>query len=399
MPLLEIWKATKDSVLKMNLETIVKMAGDGQLKDGSETSLEFRQFLTEVDSKKLAEYATYCTDHAFTNSGQVLQDVVNEIGRRLGFAAENGRYQGVRNDIGYDGIWTSGSDCLVIEVKTTNAYTIKLDVIATYRDRLAEAGRVPHDSPILIVIGRDETESLEAQVRGSKHAWTMRIIGIEALIKLMEVNLSTSGKEVTEKIHTILKPIEYTRIDKIVDVIFTAAEDKDLEIDGAGEPLDYQDKPEQKTYATPQTTPREIIEQKKQVAIEELGLKLDKVLVKKKYSLYSDQSGDVHAAVAISKRYVRSEIFYWYAYHEVQRQFLSEATSGFMLFGMVDLDANFAVPYAKLEELREKLSSTIREDGREYKHIFIYVDGNKYTMRLRGGEEMDLSVYKIANSN
>ena len=64
MPLLEIWKATKDSVLKMNLETIVKMAGDGQLKDGSETSLEFRQFLTEVDSKKLAEYATYCTDHA-----------------------------------------------------------------------------------------------------------------------------------------------------------------------------------------------------------------------------------------------------------------------------------------------------------------------------------------------
>jgi len=27
MPLLEIWKATKDSVLKMNLETIVKMAG------------------------------------------------------------------------------------------------------------------------------------------------------------------------------------------------------------------------------------------------------------------------------------------------------------------------------------------------------------------------------------
>ncbi len=32
MPLLEIWKVTKDLVLKMNLETIVKMTGDGQLK-------------------------------------------------------------------------------------------------------------------------------------------------------------------------------------------------------------------------------------------------------------------------------------------------------------------------------------------------------------------------------
>ena len=66
-----------------------------------------------------------------------------------------------------------------------------------------------------------------------------------------------------------------------------------------------------------------------------------------------------------------------------------------MLFGMVDLDINFAVPYVKLEGLREKLSSTIREDGREYKHIFIYLDGDKYNMRLRGGEEMDLSAYAI----
>jgi hypothetical protein len=395
MPLLQIWKATKDSVLMMNLETIVKMAGDGQLKDGSETSAEFRKFLTEVDSKKLAEYATYCTDHAFTNSGQVLQDVVNEIGRRLGFTAENGRYQGVRNDIGYDGIWSAGSDSLVIEVKTTNAYTIKLDVIAAYRDRLAEVGKVLHDSPILIVIGRDETESLEAQVRGSRHAWAMRIIGIEALIRLMEVNLSTSSKEVTEKIHTILKPIEYTRIDKIVDVIFTASEDKDLDIDGVGEPLDYQDKTGQKVYATPQSTPKEIIEKKKQNAIEILGLKLDKVLVKKKYSLYSDQNGSVHAAVAISKRYERTEIFYWYAYHEVQRQFLSESIDGFMIFGMSDLDVVFALPYLKLEELRDKLNSTIREDKLEYKHIFIYVDGEKYTMRLKAGEEIDLSACRI----
>lgn len=247
----------------------------------------------------------------------------------------------------------------------------------------------------MIVIGRDETESLEAQVRGSRHAWAIRIIGIEALIKLMEVNLSTSSKEVTEKIHAILRPIEYTRIDKIVDVIFTASEDKDLDIDGVGEPIDYQDRAGQKLYATPQSTPKEIIEKKKQNAIEVLGLKLDKVLVKKKYSLYSDLNGGVHAAVAISKRYERSEVFYWYAYHEVQRQFLGESSTGFMVFGMSDLNVVFALPYLKLEELRDKLNSTIREDGREYKHIFIYVDGEKYTMRLKAGEEIDLSLYLI----
>ena len=230
MPLLEIWKATRESVLKMTLEAIVRIAGDGQLRDGSETSIEFRQFLTEVESEKLAEYATHCIENGFNGSGQVLQDVINEIGRRLGFVAENGRYQGVRNDIGYDGIWSCNSESLVIEVKTTDAYTIKLDVIARYRDRLVDAQRVPKDTPILLVIGRNDTESLEAQVRGSKHAWSMRIIGIDALIKLMEVNLSTLSNEVTEKIHTILRPFEYTRIDKIVDVVFTAAEDKENEI-------------------------------------------------------------------------------------------------------------------------------------------------------------------------
>ena len=121
MPLLEIWKATRESVVKMNLEAIVRISGDGQLKDGSEASREFRQFLTEVESEKLSEYANYCLTNAFTGSGQVLQDIINEVGRRLGFAAENGRYQGVRNDIGYDGIWTCGEECLVIEVKNTDA--------------------------------------------------------------------------------------------------------------------------------------------------------------------------------------------------------------------------------------------------------------------------------------
>ena len=397
MPLIDIWKATKDSVLKMNLESIVRIAGDGNLKDGNETSIEFRQFLTEVESGKLSEYATYCLEHAFNNSGQVLQDVINEVGRRLGFSAENGRYQGVRNDIGYDGIWSKGNESIVIEVKTTDAYTIKLDVIANYRDRLVEAGRVPADSPILLVIGRNDTESLEAQVRGSKHAWSMRIVGIDALIKLMEVNLTTSSKEVTEKIHAILKPIEYTRIDKIIDVIFTTAEDKDKELDYQEslevDALDSKSTP--KKGSTPQSTPKEIIEQKKQFSVNKLGEKFGKVLVKRKNSLFSDQHDELHAAVAISKRYERSEVFYWYAYHEVQRQFLSESKDGFMIYGMADAEFSFAIPYSKLEELRAKLNSTIRDNGLEYKHIFIYKSGDNFTMRLKSSEELSINEYRI----
>jgi hypothetical protein len=394
VPLLEIWNATRDSVLKMNLEAIVRIAGDGQLKDGSETSIEFRQFLTEVESEKLAEYATYCIENSFTSSGQVLQDVINEIGRRLGFKAENGRYQGVKNDIGYDGIWSSNGGYLVVEVKTTDAYTIKLDVIARYRDRLVEEQRVPKETPILLVIGRNDTESLEAQVRGSKHAWSMRIIGIDALIKLMEVNLSTLSNEVTEKIHTILRPFEYTRIDKIVDVVFTTAEDKENEI----EELEEVNVEESTGEVSSQVrAPKEILMQKKVDCIRRVSEKYQRPIQKKKHSMYADASDDIRVIASISKRYEKSETFYWYAYHdEPQRKFLAGAKTGLMIFGLTDQDVAFALPYELLESNWGNLYETTKKNGQVYKHIYIYLTNGKFYLRVREkGTEIDLTDYQL----
>ena len=80
MPLIEIWSATPKTVLGMLLPAVVNIATNGNiLKDGSEGSKDFRQYLTEIESGKLAQYATFCIENAFTDSGQVLQDVVNEI--------------------------------------------------------------------------------------------------------------------------------------------------------------------------------------------------------------------------------------------------------------------------------------------------------------------------------
>ena len=378
----------------MNLEAIIRIAGDGQLKDGSETSIEFRQFLTEIESEKLAEFATYCIENSFTSSGQVLQDVINEIGRRLGFKAENGRYQGVRNDIGYDGIWSSSNECLVVEVKTTDAYTIKLDVIARYRDRLVEENRIPKDTPILLVIGRNDTESLEAQVRGSRHAWSMRIIGIDALIKLMEVNLSTLSNEVTEKIHTILRPFEYTRIDKIVDVVFTTAEDKENEIEEL-EGIEIEETNE--SSSTQVRTPKEILIQKKSECIRKVSKKYERPIQKKKHSMYSDSLDEIRVIASISKRYEKSETFYWYAYHdEPQRKFLAEAKIGLMVFGLTDLDIAFAVPFEILESNWNNLYETTKKNGQVYKHIYIYLNNGKFFLRVREkGTEIELSKFAL----
>ena len=62
MPILDIWEKTSETVVAMSIQKIVSMAGDGSLKDGSETSAENRGFLSEIDSLLLrTTIKTFCS--------------------------------------------------------------------------------------------------------------------------------------------------------------------------------------------------------------------------------------------------------------------------------------------------------------------------------------------------
>src|SRR5215469_9910785 len=141
----------------------------------------------------------------FPKSGMVPQDLINELGRRLDYQVTNGRYQGTVNSIGHDGIWLSPEGHTIIaEVKTTDAYRISLDTIAGYKDKLIDAGRVSSQSSVLIVVGRQDTGELEAKVRGSRHAWDMRLISADALIKLVQLKEDAEGTDTGRKIRSLL---------------------------------------------------------------------------------------------------------------------------------------------------------------------------------------------------
>src|SRR4029077_13072872 len=112
----------------------------------------------------------------------------NEFGRRLEFEVENGLYQGKRNAIGYDGIWRANAEPdLLIEVKTTDYITVRLEKVAEYKEKLLTEGKLQKNTSILIVVGREDTGALEAQIRGSRYAWDMRLISIECLVKLIQI--------------------------------------------------------------------------------------------------------------------------------------------------------------------------------------------------------------------
>src|SRR5262245_10235598 len=128
MALLALWTSNPEALLSLSIEQIVSTAGDGKLRDESNCSKELRAFLSQVESDKLGEYAEQCLSSGFNKSGMVLQDIVNELGRRLEYTVVNGRYQGTSNAIGNDGLWRSPEGSyILIEVKTTDAYRVGLN--------------------------------------------------------------------------------------------------------------------------------------------------------------------------------------------------------------------------------------------------------------------------------
>jgi hypothetical protein len=372
MPLLSLWTSNPEAISQLSVEQIVATAGDGVLRDGSESAKEFRQYLREVGSAKLADYAQHCLVSKFERSGLVLQDVINELGRRLGFDVSNGLYQGTASSIGYDGIWRGPEgQTIIVEVKTTDAYRISLETVAGYRNRLLDTEQVTGDTSILIVVGRQDTGDLEAQVRGSRHAWDIRIVSIESLTKLVRLKENSAEIETGSKIRSVFRPVEYTRLDGLVDVIFTAATDIE-----AQEPDDDSPTSGPVNATMPSSwefTDAALLARKRDEIVDALSRKLDTRLLRNTRALYWSADHATRAVCTISKRYTkRSALPYWYAYHPQWDEFLSEASDGaaLMVLGCMDLDVAFAIPRPVIHALLPDLNTTTVERG-TYWHLHI----------------------------
>ena len=379
MPLIALWSSNRTAIDEFTIEQVVAAAGDGNLRDGSLCSEEFRGYLSEVTSSKLGLYIEHCLSKHFGKGGMVLQDLVNELGRRLDYKVTNGRYQGTSNAIGYDGIWASPEGhSIVVEVKTTDTYRIALDTIANYRNKLVANGEVISPSSILIVVGREDTGELEAQVRGSRHAWDIRLISADALMKLVQLKEDAEAPDTGRKIRSLLAPMEYTRLDPMIDVMFTAAKDVETvpDVETAIEVV----KPHQGDAAEASSespkgiwefTDAALLQTKRELIVASLGRREEVNLIKRTRALYWDAGHTVRAVCTISKRYTKRAAYpYWYAYPTLWDEFLAEGQKAFLVLGCMDLDRAFAVPWNALHPVLEGLNTT-KKDNDYYYHVHL----------------------------
>lgn len=391
MSLIEIWRGTREQVEQLSIRQILAISGEGVLRDDSEASLQLRSFLREIPGETLVKYCNEClTGDKFDSNGFVLQDIVNEVALRLGFKVDHGRYHGkVNSTQNYDGIWTLNDGWkIIVEVKAKDNFKIELSKLIRYRDLLLENNECSVTaSSILIVIGNEETEELEAQIRGSRYAWDIRVLGIKALLKLFEVYQSTNSPEIPIKTSQLLKPHEFTRVDEIIDIVFTTIKDSS-------------------DYEVPDIAP---IEASNQDDIE--GVKLDPAnfhlecirkiekhlgvsLVKERKTSYHSSDSKISVVLSVSKYHEKLSQF-WFGFRDHFIPGLEKSSVPYVAFGCGSKDLMFLIPFVEFKSLLPAFHRTERESGGYY-HIQIKKSKNGFILRTsKGNKDFDITKYRI----
>jgi hypothetical protein len=212
------------SIAFNQLGQILDLAGSLDDSPGSNTPRQrFRDFLdknvTEVG--QVRDYVQECLKTPDAQYSRALQDLINHIGRFLGFEVTFGRYQGVKGQIGFDGHWESPAGFhLIIEVKTSEVYPIKTVTLVGYVNELIGEKRISDwDTALgLYVVGNPnrEVQQLENSIVAEKRTQQLRIISAESLLSLAEL---MNGYDVEhENVLALLRPASPT-VDPVVSLI------------------------------------------------------------------------------------------------------------------------------------------------------------------------------------
>lgn len=391
MPLVEIWKKTPEQLRGKTIQQVLVFAGDGRLKDGNGTSAEFREFLAHVPSEDLSTFASQCLETSFQDGGLALQDIVNQVGSRLGFAVQDGRYRGTATVNGFDGLWRSkGGDAILVEVKTTDAYRLSLDTAAGYRKQLVREGKIAEEnSSILYIVGRTDTGDLEAQVRGSRFAWNIRLISVDALLRLLRIKEELEDQDTVDRIRAILMPREYTRVDGIIDLVFKATEEVRIDAPVVESEVEAASGGKQPKFSPVTFRPD---------CIKRIESFLNQTLVRQSPATFATPDGKTAVLSATSRSYGRkNRTGYWFAFHPHQKDALAAYKTAWVTFGCGSEENILMVPFKEFVTWLPRFHEThLEKEARSYWHVRVRRETDKWQLAVKRGEEsIDVSKFLL----
>ncbi|OPX21479.1 MAG: hypothetical protein B1H03_06555 [Planctomycetales bacterium 4484_113] len=210
--------------MSITLEQILRLVGKLDDSPGEDSARErFRGYLQDNvrEIGQVRDYVDECLRKTGDQYNRALQDLVNYVGRFLGFEVTFGRYRGVQGEVGFDGHWVSPTGFhIVVEVKTTEAYSISTAILVGYVDALIAQRAIPDWGKVLglYVVGRPDPEShnLENSIIAENRTNQLRIISANSLLSLAEMMNEYDIRH--EDILAVIKPSGPT-IDSIADLM------------------------------------------------------------------------------------------------------------------------------------------------------------------------------------
>ena len=234
---------------------------------------------------------------------------------------------------------------------------------------------------------------MEAQVRGSRYAWDMRLISIERLIKLVQIKEKSDDPNTLVQIRQLLRPFEYTKIDRIIDVIFTTALDVETQQISDHDAVAGE---QERDSSKQDRTDSDLLNSKRQEAVDAFAVAKGKDLIRYSRTLYWSSDKKIRTCCAVSKRYQIDYQPYWYAFHPNWDRFLAEGEDSFFILACMDQNEAYAVPHSWITANKKNLNVTEKGE-KSYWHIALTLDRGLLAINLsRIGKKVPLQPFAFS---
>jgi len=247
-------------------------------------------------------------------------------------------------------------------------------------------GVSPEDISVLLIVGTEDTEELEAQVRGSRYAWSVRLLGVQSLVRLLKLKETLGDPAVERQIQEILVPQEFTRLDRIVDLVFTTTEEAQSEEELAENTETGEEIVPLTTRASfhPEIIPR-------------LEKHLGQPLVKRSRVTWASPEGAVLLSCQVSKEFDRDDFHYWFGLKRTTKAALEKHPKSYCAFGLGSPQRVLLVPYSKLSGLLDCMYTSPEANGQvRHWHVRFRRDGAKIEMLLTPhNEDVDVTGFLL----
>jgi len=198
----------------------------------------------------------------------------------------------------------------------------------------------------------------------------------------MTVKENLNDTKTFQQINEVLRPLEYTKIDQLIDIIFHTTEDLQLVTD-----VNDEINPSQND------NPKSNKDEMNDLCIEKISRKLNVSLIKQGRCLYSSPDNKYHIVCIVSKSYERKNMLrYWYAFRYAQQEFLEEVEQAYIAFGCGSDESILLIPFSTFGSYLNFFSKT--EKGKSsYWHVEVYQKDNTFEIRRNNDSNAVVTKY------